>query len=108
VDFDGVVRKQGGYIWVIETCFEMRALNSTRELKPQYIQTDWGWAGHSKVPLTGSPSLLIKIPMVLAPVHDRIKNSVSLITVMDGFTTTAVWERGNKGVREASSKSIML
>ena len=53
----------------------------------------------------------MNIPMVLVPVHDRIKNSKSLTTNINGFTTMDVsraCDNGNNGVKDASSRSIIL
>ena len=68
--------------------------------------------GHRKVPLTGSPATVINSPRVLVPVHDRIKNSLEPITVMDGSPTTeagsSAWERERIGNKEASPRSTQL
>ena len=51
-------------------------------------------------------------PIVVAPVHDRIRNSESPMTVMDGFMGTGVGstacESGMMGNRDASSRLMML
>jgi hypothetical protein len=54
----------------------------------------------------------MKSPRVLVPVHDRIKNSFSLITVIDGLTTNIVGSKacdnGRMGKSDATSRSTML
>lgn len=77
-----------------------------------HSQTESGWLGHSNVPRTGSPSPVMNTPIVVAPVHDRIRNSESPMTVMDGFMGTGVGstacESGMMGNRDASSRLMML
>ena len=77
-----------------------------------HSQTESGWLGHSSVPRTGSPSPVMNMPMVEAPVHDRMRNSESPMTVMDGFMGKGVGavacENGMMGNSEASSRLMML
>lgn len=75
------------------------------------VQTASGWLGHSNVPRTGSPSPVMKRPIVLVPVHERMRYSLSPTTVMEGFTITGesiACERGRMGNKEAPSRSTML
>ena len=83
------------------------------------LPTEIGWLDHSRVPRTGSPSPVMNKPSVLAPVQLRMRNSLSEMTRMKGFTagvggppetgcSTGAWETGRSGNSEAVSRSIML
>ena len=76
-----------------------------------HSHTASGWLGHSRVPRTGSPSPVMKTPIVLAPVQERMRNSCSLMTVIDGLIATdasGACEIGSIGKRDAAERSIML
>ena len=73
--------------------------------------TDIGWLDHSSVPRTGSPSPVMNNPSVLAPVQLRMRNSLSLITVIDGLTATVesdACEIGRRGTKDACIRSMTL
>lgn len=113
INFNSIVREKRCDIRVVQTYNKNKIM---LEWSPKIDNTNWqialGWLGHSRVPLTASPSAVMNSPRVLAPVHDRIKNSSGPITVIDGLigkeTDSYACERGRIGNKEASSRSTIL